>query len=142
MINSALALRADRESFSTADILEINLESGIAEFLKVGSAQSLIKTKEGIDVISSKSLPVGILEQVDAEPQTRCVAPGDLILMISDGVGEAGSGILKNEWLKKVLMLENRKDQELGRIILSGARSRTKFSDDMTCCVIRIKKER
>lgn len=142
MINSALALRADRESFSTADILEINLESGIAEFLKVGSAQSLIKTKEGIEVISSKSLPVGILEQVDAEPQTRCVAPGDLILMISDGVGEAGSGILKNEWLKKVLMLENRKDQELGRIILSGARSRTKFSDDMTCCVIRIKRER
>lgn len=140
MINSALALRADRESFSTADILEIDLERGIAQFLKIGSAQSLIKTKDGIEVISSKSLPVGILEQVDAVPESRCVAPGDLILMISDGVGEAGSGIMKNEWIKKVLMLENRNDQELGRMILSGARSRTRFSDDMTCCVIRIKK--
>lgn len=142
MINSALALRADRESFSTADILEIDLESGIAEFLKIGSAQSLLKTKDGVEVISSKSLPVGILEQVDAEPQRRCISPGDLILMISDGVGEAGNGILKNEWIKKVLMLENRKDEELGRMILSGARSRTRFLDDMTCCIIRIKKER
>ena len=142
MINSALALRADRESFSTADILEIDLATGVCEFLKIGSAQSLLKSKNEIEVISSKSLPVGILEQVDIEPQRRCVAPGDIILMLSDGVGEAGSGVLKNEWIKRVLMLENRRDEELGRMILSGARSRTRYCDDMTCCIIRIKKER
>lgn len=140
MINSALALKSDRESFSTADILEIDLESGMAEFLKIGSAQSIVKSKKGIEVISSKSLPIGILERIETEP-VRCVVNyGDLILMLSDGVGEAGSGILKNEWIKKLLLLENRNDEELARLILSGARSRSRYSDDMTCCIVRIKK--
>ena len=140
LINSALALRSDRESFSTADILELDLENGTAEFLKIGSAQSLIKSKDEISVISSKSLPIGILEQVEAKPEQRGISVGDVILMISDGIGEAGAGIMKNEWIKKLLLLENRKDDELARMILAGAKSRTRYCDDMTCCIVRIKK--
>lgn len=142
MINSALALKADQESFSTADILEINLETCVAEFLKIGSAQSFLKTKSNIEVISSKALPIGILENIDAEPECRELKAGDMILMISDGVGEAGAGVLKNEWIKKLLMLENRNDKELAKLILTSAKSRTRFCDDMTCCVIKIKKNR
>lgn len=140
LINSALALKPDRESFSTADILEIDLENGTAEFLKIGSAQSLIKSKNEISVISSKALPIGILEQVEAKPEQRAINVGDVILMISDGIGEAGAGIMKNEWIKKLMLLENRKDDELARMILDGAKSRTRYCDDMTCCIVRIKK--
>ena len=142
MINSALALKADKESFSTVDILEIDLETGVTEFLKIGSAQSFIKTKSEIAVISSKTAPVGILENVEAEVESRELKNGDMILMVSDGVSEAGDGVLKNEWIKKILSFDNRRDDEICRLIISGAKARMKFSDDMTCVIIRIKKNR
>lgn len=142
MINSAMALKADQESFSTADILEIDLETGVAEFLKIGSAQSFIKTKGSIEEITSKALPVGILEKIDAKAHRAEVKNNDVILMMSDGVGEVGNGVLKNEWIKRILSEEKRKDGELADLILSGAKARMNFNDDMTCIVIRIKKRR
>ncbi len=140
MINSALALKDDQESFSTVDILEINLETGVCEFMKIGSAESFIKTKGNIEVISSKSLPIGILENIEVTAVRHELKAGDVILMVSDGIGEAGNGVLKNDWIKKLLMMENRNDKELTDLILVGAKARMKFSDDMTCAVIRIKK--
>lgn len=142
MINSALMLKADQESFSTVDILEIDTETGECEFLKVGSAQSFIKKKKEIEVISSKSLPVGILEKIDAVPEKNTLSSGDIILMMSDGISEAGSGILKNDWIKKLLLLEKRKPWEIADLIIVGAKARTRFSDDMTCCVIKIEKRK
>ena len=142
MINSALMLKADQESFSTVDILEIDTETGECEFLKVGSAQSFIKKKKEIEVVSSKSLPVGIFENTDAIPEKYSLAHGDIILMMSDGVTEAGSGVLKNDWIKKLLLLEKRKPWEIADLIIVGAKGRTRFSDDMTCCVIKIEKRK
>ena len=142
MINSALALKADQESFSTVDILEIDTETGDCEFLKIGSAQSFIKKKKEIGTISSKSLPVGILENIDAKPLRCKVEAGDIILMVTDGISEAGNGVLKADWIKKLLSLEKRKPWEIADLIIVGAKARAKFSDDMTCCVIKIEKRK
>jgi len=142
MINSALALKADQESFSTVDILEIDTENGECEFLKIGSAQSFIKRKREIEIISSKSLPVGILESVDTKPQRCKVESGDIILMVTDGISEAGNGVLKTDWIKKLLSLEKRKPWEIADLIIVGAKARTRFMDDMTCCVIKIEKKK
>jgi len=142
MINSALMLKADQESFSTVDILEIDTETGECEFLKVGSAQSFIKRKKEIEVISSKSLPVGILENIDVSSQIFNLASGDIILMMSDGISEAGSGVLKNDWIKKLLLLDKRNPRELADLIMVGAKARARFSDDMTVCVIKIEKRK
>lgn len=140
MINSALALKDDQESFSTVDILEIDLETGVCEFMKIGSAESFIKTKGNIEVVSSKALPIGILENIEVTTVRYELSAGDLILMVSDGVGEAGNGVLKNDWIKKLLLMENRNDDELSQLILVGAKARMKFFDDMTCAVVRIKR--
>lgn len=142
MINSALMLNADQESFSTVDILEIDTENGECEFLKVGSAQSFIKRKKEIEVVSSKSLPVGILENIEVSSQTFTLSSGDIILMMSDGISEAGSGVLKNDWIKKLLLLDKRNPRELADLIMVGAKARAKFSDDMTVCVIKIEKRK
>lgn len=142
MINSALALKADQESFSTVDILEIDTKTGECEFLKVGSAQSFIKRKKEIGIISSKSLPVGILEKIEAQPIKCTAEPGDIIVMVTDGVSEAGSGVLKSDWIKKLLLLEKRKPWEVADLIIEGAKARARFCDDMTCCVIKIEKRK
>lgn len=140
MINSALCLNADRESFSTADILEIDLESGHAEFLKVGSADSFIKRKDEITTVSSKSLPIGILEKIDAQEEKFRMKNGDMIIMVSDGVGEAGTGVLKNDWIKKIIKNPKNTQKEMCEKIMGGAKRRSKFSDDMSCVVIKIKR--
>lgn len=140
MINSALALKADQESFSTVDLLEIDLETGICEFMKIGSAESFLKTKGNIETIFSQALPVGILENIEVTASRFQLAAGDLILMVSDGVSEADTGVLKNDWIKKVLSMENRNDEELAKLILVGAKARMRFSDDLTCAVVRIQK--
>lgn len=142
MINSSLALKADQESFSTVDILEIDTKTGACEFLKIGSAQSFVKKKKEIGVISSKSLPVGILENIEVTPVKCEVEPGDMILMVTDGISEAASGVLKSDWIKKLLTLEKRTPRELADLVLCGAKARTKFRDDMTCCVIKIEKRK
>lgn len=142
MINSALALKADQESFSTADILEIDTKTGECEFLKVGSAQSFIKRKKEIEVVSGKSLPVGILENISAEPIKYKAEVGDVILMVSDGISEAENGVLKSDWIKKLLLLEKRKVGEIADLIIVGAKARAKVADDITCCIIKIEKRK
>lgn len=139
MINSALALNIDRESFSSADILEIELSTGEAEFLKVGSAQSFIKRRTGIEEVSSSALPVGILESIEVKPQKYVLEAGDEILMITDGIGEAGNGVFKNEWIKKLFSSVKGTQEERAKQFLEGAKARTVFSDDMTDVIIRLK---
>ena len=140
MINSALALNADRESFSSADILEIDLVTGEAEFLKIGSAQSFIKRGREIEEISSSALPIGILENIAVTPQRYELSQNDVILMVSDGVGEASSGVMKNDWIRKLLLSESMGDEELAKRFLEGAKSRMVYNDDMTSVIVRIKK--
>ncbi len=138
MINSAIALNAGRESFSSADILEIDMVTGKAEFLKIGSAQSFIKRNGEIEEIASSVLPIGILENIVVKPQSYKLSAGDEILMITDGIGEAESGVLKNEWIKKLFLSEKASGDEKIHMILEGARSRSIFSDDMTGAIIKI----
>lgn len=142
MINSAIALNADRESFSSADILEFDMSTGEAEFLKIGSAQSFIKVNKEIETVSSESLPIGILETIEVKPQKFGLSAGDEILMITDGIGEATKGVMKNEWIKKLFLSSKESVEERVRLLLDGARARNVFGDDMTGVIIKIKNKR
>lgn len=141
MINSALALNADRESFSSADILEIDLITGEAEFLKIGSAQSFIKRGQEIEEVSSSTLPIGILENINVMPQRYALEQNDIVLMLSDGIGEASNGVMKNEWIKKLFLKEEKSVDELAKRLLDGAKSRAVHKDDMTSVIVKIKEE-
>ena len=85
---------------------------------------------------------MGILENIEVEAIGCKIEVGDIIVMVTDGVSEAGSGVLKSDWIKKLLMLEKRTPRELADLVLCGAKARTKFRDDMTCCVIKIEKRK
>lgn len=140
IINSTLALKVDRESFSSVDLLEINLETGEAEFLKIGSAQSYIKRDKSIETVVSTALPIGILENIEVKGQKFAVKKNDVILMISDGVGDVGKGVTKGEWIKKILLAEEKNDFETAQKIINGAKVKSGEGDDITSIIIRIKK--
>ena len=116
------------------------METGDAEFLKVGSAQSFLKSGNGIAEIPSDALPIGILDSVSAKPKRYRLSENDIVVMISDGVGEAGNGVMKSEWIKKLLFEHKKNDNELAMQLVKGAKARASYSDDMTSAVIRIKR--
>lgn len=142
MINSALAMKAGRESFSTIDLAEIDLRTGQAEFLKVGAAESYLKQKDGVEIISAKALPIGILEDIQTPAVTRNLNDGDIIVMASDGISETGYGVLKGAWLKQLILEHEGNMQELADKVLKNARQKAypKPCDDMTVAAARLKK--
>lgn len=140
MLNTALAVNGDEECFSTVDLFEFNTYTGDAVFLKIGSAESFVRHNGEIDVLISSGLPVGILEDVSVEPKTVRLNTGDVIVMISDGVGEAGYGVIKNEWIKRMIKSAGTDMQGLAEEILAEAvrRNYPDKDDDMTVAAIRI----
>ncbi len=144
MLNTALAIKGDDESFSTVDLFEFDKWTGDAEFLKIGSAESFIKHKEEVETLSSSSLPVGILEDVRSSTENRRLYAGDIVVMVSDGVGEAGYGVLKGEWIKRMIKTANSDIKRLADEILAEAVKRCypEKDDDMTVVVMRIERAR
>lgn len=144
MLNSALAIRGDDESFSTVDLFEFDTYAGEAEFLKIGSAESFIRHKNEVETLSSSSLPVGILDEVRTVSVSRRLSVGDIVVMVSDGVGEADYGILKGEWIKRMIKNAGNDIKRLSEDILSEAvrRNFPEKDDDMTVVAIRIDRAR
>ena len=141
MINSTLALKTGRESFTTVDMAEIDLRTGETSFLKVGSAPSYVKHKDTTETIAAKTLPIGILEEARPALLSRALCGGDIVVLASDGISEAGYGAIRGEWIKKTMQGGYTMDT-LADLILGEAAGKAypKLSDDMTVVCIQLEK--
>lgn len=139
IINSVLLMREDRESFTTLDICTVDMYSGKTEFVKIGAVSTVIVHEDGVDIIRSSTLPVGILGQVDTDTQTRCLEKGDMIVMVTDGVLDSTGNVVRNEdWLVEVIeQRQNNNPKTLAQSILDKAieNSQGIVRDDMTVLV-------
>ena len=57
--------------------------------LKIGAATTYIRRRNGVEAVISTSLPVGVLQEIDFERIEKKLEPGDMVVMISDGVLDA-----------------------------------------------------
>jgi stage II sporulation protein E len=140
-VNAMLLLRLPGESYATIDVAIFDLYSGEVEFLKTGSAVSYIKRVREVSVVQSTSLPVGIIEQVEIEPQRRQLAPGDTVVMVSDGVTEADRQKPRRDWVANFLrMAPDDNPQRLANLLIEQAQklAGAAVNDDMTVLVIKI----
>jgi stage II sporulation protein E len=140
-VNSLLLLKLPEESFTTVDMAVIDTASGEAEFLKVGAVPSFVKRQREVAAIKAAALPVGIMQQVEVEPVRWLLAPGDVIVLASDGVVEAGRGGERESWLANFLRrLPDCPPQELAERILRQAAELAGPCprDDMTVLVARV----
>ena len=62
---------------------------GICEFVKIGASTTFLKKKNWVETITSTSMPMGILPEVDYECTRKKMEDGDYIIMVSDGVMDA-----------------------------------------------------
>lgn len=142
-INNMLLLKSSDEMFSTLDLGMIDMKKGVLETVKMGSCPSYIKRKNGnVDLISSSSLPVGILSDIKMDRCSTKISNGDYIIMVSDGIIDAGkSNNYGDNWLIYFLeKIEYSNPKEIANKILDRALELQmgEVEDDMTVLVTKV----
>lgn len=89
MMNTALVMGREDVRFSTLDMSVFDLYDGSCEIMKVGASTTFIKYKDHVERISSTSLPIGVLQDLEVETITRQLSDGDFIIMVTDGILDA-----------------------------------------------------
>lgn len=142
-VNSIMSLKfSEEEKFSTVDLSAINLYSGDVDFIKVGAVASIIQSGDTIDIVKSRSLPIGVLDEADIEIYNKRVKAGDLIVMLTDGVidnDEENRG--RVDWILDYLCRNNDLSPEeiaKGVVKLAKESGNNKVSDDMTVMVSKV----
>lgn len=135
MINSALVMKSESEedSYSTLDLVSINLQNGNMELLKYGGMPTVIKYRlkeeeysgqrqylPTIESISSNTLPVGIMNKVSSRTVKKKVCAGDCIIMMTDGIFDVfrQGGKSGGDLIRFIELLDCKKPQEMADRIL------------------------
>ncbi len=136
LLNSVL-LSKSRESFSSVDLLEIDLIQRRAAFVKAGAAPAYLLRATKLFKVSSDTPPCGIIEGFCAENTSFDVYSGDIIIMLSDGVTSA---IDCSVALADIMKQHISSPPEItARSILDLAVSASVHDDDMSCVLVRVK---
>jgi len=103
MMNTALVIGRDEVHFSTVDVSLFDLYSGKCEIVKAGAATTFIKRKEQVEVISSASLPIGVLQDIEINVVEKKLEDGDFVIMVTDGVLDALPTGSQEEMMKEFI---------------------------------------
>ena len=134
MLNAFLMSKTD-ETFTTVDLLEIDLLSAGANFIKAGAAPSYILRGDRLHRIESRTPPAGILNRMCAEQTSFTLKAGDFVILLSDGadLGESGSVLAS--------MIAGKSFENAGALcdlIFQGVKENRSVSDDLSISVIRV----
>ena len=144
LINSAVNLNSNEETYATIDISIIDLKNGNIEFVKNGACPTFIKSGGKVESIQAVSFPAGVLDKIDLVVYDKDLKENDLIIMCSDGILESNTEYKNKEiWLKE--LIENMKTQDVQKmsdIILQEAIDNGFgiAKDDMTVIVAKLEK--
>lgn len=137
-LTSALALRGEETGgFTTVDLLEVDLFTGEGMLYKLGAAPTYIRQGDSIRRLAGASLPAGLAEGTRGSVdrfQLR-LAPGDCVLMISDGV----CGTEEDGWLmERLRSFSGDSPRRLAAQLIT--QSPQGATDDSTALVVRLEK--
>ena len=144
LINSAVNLNSNEETYATIDISIIDLNKGNIEFVKNGACPTFVKSGNKVEVIKAVSFPAGILDKIDMVVYDKDLKENDIIIMCSDGIIESNTEYKNKEiWLKELLENISTNDvQKISDIILQESIDNGYgiAKDDMTVIVSKIMK--
>lgn len=136
-VNDLLLHRDKEESFSTMDLMLIDLARGTLRAMKIGAVPSYIRRGRRLLSIAGDALPMGIVEKVRPSVTQLKMQDGDALILLSDGVMDAVDG--NEKWLtEEILAMDLRDAEGAARRLISHARAVGKHEDDMTVCVLRL----
>ncbi|MCY0907305.1 MAG: SpoIIE family protein phosphatase [Sulfobacillus thermotolerans] len=142
-VNTTLLLRSVEDHFATLDLLMVDRVGKGAEMVKVAAAPTFLCRNRRVEIIRSHAVPVGILQEVHVEPVYHTLDPGDLIVMVTDGVLE-GADAHAEETLSKLLQeMPTANPQVMAETILSYMLGHDQDGrDDAAVMVVQIKGHR
>lgn len=126
------------ECSATIDLMELDLISGRASFIKSGAAPSYVRRDGNLFKLQSKTVPIGIMRALDAEQLCFDIEPGDIIIMLSDGIAQSFE---ESVWLLDLLSCGWDEADDLTTVaekILAGAAANNARPDDRSVALIRI----
>ncbi|HKI87320.1 MAG TPA: PP2C family protein-serine/threonine phosphatase [Thermoanaerobaculia bacterium] len=92
LINRALIRTGDRHSFMTMLFGLLDTSAGRLDFASAGHPFPLLRRADGrVEEVGSGALPLGIRAKLTLKPDHVVLAPGDALVLYSDGVPEAMS---------------------------------------------------
>ena len=138
MLNNMIRSRgadSTRECSSTVDLLELDLITAQACFIKSGAAPSFVVRGQIVHRLQAGSAPIGIIGTLDAERHDFGLRVGDTVVMISDGIMNDDP---ECEWLSAYLQQAGgRPPEEIVARICNHAR-RGEKRDDCSAIALRI----
>lgn len=130
------------ENFATIDMTVIDKSTGKADFYKMGAVTSFLVRDHRVRRIQKPALPVGILPKVKLARVSVRLRPGDVIIMVSDGITEADTQDPGARWLEGMLGREDMSKtgpRVLAEKIAGEACARRKReADDSTVIAVKI----
>lgn len=88
MMNSAMVLKGEDESYSTLDFAGIDLYTGMLTITKIGAAASFVRHKGEVVCMRASTLPAGVDASYAGDELYRKLTHGDFLVMVTDGVLE------------------------------------------------------
>ena len=136
-VNRLLSFSSE-ETFACLDLAVVDLETGIADLVKIGAPAGFILSKEKLRVLEGDSLPMGMLETVHPATMRTQLGEGDFLLFLSDGV--TGAFPSSTELYTYLSGLRPLNPQALSEDVLQEALRRYggKAEDDMTVLAVRL----
>lgn len=135
LLNNLLLSKSD-ESFATVDLLEIDLFTGQACFVKAGAAPAYVLRSSKLYKIASCTPPAGIVRYFNAENTKFVLEKGDMVVMLSDGIVQSSDDV---PWLCEMLGTDSDEPpSHIAEKIIEKARKMNLRDDDMTCVAVRV----
>lgn len=139
LINLLLLTKSADESFATVDLLKINLFTGKAELVKLGAANTFIKSNGTVKTVESWSTPVGIVSSVEISKRNVQLSDGDEVVMITDGICEECFPRIRELMLSMGVTPQECAERIIGFAEYS-CQDKNYHKDDKTVCVVKMHK--
>ena len=138
MLHTTLLMQTETDSYATLDICQINLYTGVCEFMKAGAAASYIIRNRHVQPVSLTAMAPGLERRSGYEKLRVRLRPGDYIVMVTDGVSDALAAAPEEKTLEKLLAdVKKQPPEKMSDAILAAVAGENmeQQTDDMTVLV-------
>lgn len=132
-VNALLKIKNHSDSFTTLDLCQINLASAKMKLIKYGANPSYHIRNDGIEKISTNSLPVGVISKLKMSSYELSLRNNDIIIMSSDGTGENFENIINNN----LDLINKLHPQEVATLLMDKVLENNNL-DDISIIVVKI----